>query len=373
MEFEKISQKISLESLRLEKRTIFAGAILSIVFFIMSFESFHTYQSDILILVNVKSPIAIKQQEQIFNNILQFPTTLSFYDTMLFQNPDVRDVALGLNDDQRKEKWNEMISVSRVDDQASVFKLSVTSKLANDSNQLASKSARTLFDTVAFYYDVKKDFDLRIIEGPIAISKTSNWFGLFLMSLIGGFGIAIMISPAFSAKKDESKKDDGENLAKNLIFDFGKKTKKSMGQGIEALRRLYQSDAPFVFEEKKTTKDEIVQVQPEIDPRIEEMKKLTKQMEPGKYPNFPEMPARNASQSVAGGPLPPIAQASAPSNLPVAEDDFMNQYQEPIQTDEIITQKPLPVVEKKPEIDTKKEPTPEELKKRLNQLLRGEF
>lgn len=350
MEFEKISQKISLANWRFEKRTIIAGTIISIIFFLLAVDSVKTYRSEILILVNLKSEIAIKQQEQLLDTIVELPKTLSFYDQILTKNKNVRDLSENLDPDKRKDFWNRMLSVSRAGKNSLIFKISISTKSASDSAQLSSKTVRELFDRIAFYYDVKKDFDLRIIEKPIARTEVSAWAWILIASFAGGFGVAMILNsllgPAVREKTEEKEENDS-----NLVFDFGKKAKVSVGQGVEKLRRLYQSDAPFVFEEKKEAVSEISQV----DPQLQEMKKLTKQMEPSKYPNFPEMPVTGK------------VKASAPENLPIADDDFFADIPE------VKKEIPEELVAEESVVDGKREPTKEELKERLNQLLRGEF
>ena len=86
------------------------------------------------------------------------------------------------------------------------------------------------------------------------------------------------------------------------------------------------------------------------------MKKLTKMTEQDKYPNFREVP-KYAQQ-----------KASAPSNLPIADDSFSMQVglndQKQSEQKQIISEK---TAIKKPE------PTDDQLKEKLNQLLRGEM
>ncbi|EKE19797.1 MAG: hypothetical protein ACD_8C00103G0002 [uncultured bacterium] len=336
--------------LQISPQFFVVGLVLSLTFFLLAIDSVKTYRSEVLILVNLKSETAIKQQEQLLDTIVELPKTLAFYDQILAKNKNVRDVSENLDPDKRKDSWNKMLSISRVGKNSLIFKISISTKSASDSEQLSSKTVRELFDRIAFYYDIKKDFDLRIIEKPIARTEVSAWPWILIVSFAGGFGIAIVLNsllgPAVEKRTEEKEENDS-----NFVFDFGKKAKVSVGQGVEKLRRLYQSDAPFVFEEKKETFSGISQ----IDPQLQEMKKLTKQMEPSKYPNFPEMPVATK------------VKASAPDNLPIAEDDFLANLPE------IEKEIPKEPVSDESVVDFKREPTKEELKERLNQLLRGEF
>ncbi|EKE18945.1 MAG: hypothetical protein ACD_9C00189G0003 [uncultured bacterium] len=367
MELEKTIKK-SLKSLHLSAKILIVGAILSAVFFLLLSELFKTYKSDISILVNLKSEIAVKQEQNILNSIMELPTTLSFYDRMLEANSDIRDVSEGLSSRQRKDVWNDMISLQRSNDEALVFKLSISAKQENDAKQLSSKAARTLFDTIALYYDVKNDVDLRIIDGPITKSYVRGWYVLLFLSIIGGFALALVLD-SFSAIGKQHLKRGGDIFMKNSFFDFKKKTDIPAEKEIESLHSLYEQQVPpFIFKEEKKyhvpseseqKKEEIDFEEPSReDLRFQEMKKITKKMEPGKYPNFPEMPVMEKKK------------ASAPDNLPIADESFFQEYgidQEPVEKE-----KDIDTREEKQEKDSQ-EPTPEELKKRLNQLLKGEL
>jgi hypothetical protein len=154
-------------------------------------------------------------------------------------------------------------------------------------------------------------------------------------------------------------------LKRSSFFDFNKETKIPAEQEMASLRNLYESEelpSPFIFDEQIITtslppeerKDKIS----ELNQAYEEMKKVTKELEPGKYPNYAEMPIKEKKLE------------NVPDNLPIADETFFAEYEDPKQ---IVEEKPTSVVDDELIIETKKEPTPEELKKRLNQLLRGEL
>lgn len=349
--------------MRFSAQVIVMGIILSLTFFLLAIDVFKIYRSEISILVNVKSELAQMQSERIMANIIELPRTLSFYDRLLKFNPDVRDVTLGLESNERKEKWNEMFSIEQVEQDASIFRISMIAKRENDSKQLASKSARTLFDTVAFYYDIKKDVDLRIVEGPISNPQVPFWPGLLLLSIIGGFALSVLLNFFFIIGRNRLI-DGGDLLKKSYFFDFKKKSDAGAEEELESLSNLYQteqSEAPFIFEEKEMGQILPMEKASQEDFKFQEIKKITKKFEPGKYPNFPEMPIREKQPEIV------------PHNLPIADDAFFAQYETPQQ--EIVAEHPKPevVVEQEPVASVKQEPTPEELKKRLNQLLRGEL
>ncbi len=354
-------KKIKIDSVRFSAQVFVVGMILSITFFLLSIDLFKTYSSDISIIITPKSELGISLQNQLFSNIIELPKTLSFYDRILKLNPDVRDVTIGMDQDERKEVWNKMFNISRVSGNSSVFKISIEVAGKNDSELLASKTVATLFNNVAFYYNVKNDFNLSIIDGPIAKSHVNNWPLLLLVDILSGFVLAVFLSfIPWLGKAGSNTRQFKENT------DFFKKNSAvTFEDEWESFNDLYQQeqvDEPFVFEEKaedkKITQDDI-DTATNYEEKFQEVKKITKQLEPTKYPNFPEMPIREK-------------HASAPDNLPIAEDSFFAQYAAPaeevfVEKEEVIEKAEAIVIDDKP-----KEPTAAELKKRLNELLRGE-
>lgn len=353
--------KNQFDSVRFSARVFVVGIILSLTFFLLSIDSFKTYRSDVSILVSAKSQVALGQQDQLIRNIIEFPKLLSFYDRMLLLNPDVRDVTAGMAPDKRKSEWNKMISVARTSDNASVLKISIVTTHEADSKQLAVKSARTLFDTVAFYYDIKSDVDLRIIDGPISKSQVSFWYVYLIVSLFLGFAIAMLLD-LISFSGILGLRKSGELLGKSFFPEFTKKSSHPVEQELESLSNLYQQEqveGPFVFESKTEVRQNPAETS-DFDEKFQEVKKITKEFEPSKYPNFPEMPIRLGQSE------------NVPDNLPIADDTFF--LQQNIQPEGEMPEEILPKPQEEQTKETANhEPTEEELKKRLNSLLRGEF
>jgi hypothetical protein len=345
-------QNMDLNKIRLSVQVFIVGAILSITFFLMFVDALKTYTSSITILVSAKSEIAAGQQPQIIANILEFPRTLAFYDRLLKYNKDVRDVAATQNQDRRKKTWNSMLSVTRVGENSSILKISITAGQAADADLLAQKTVRNLFDVTAAYYDIKNDVDLRIVDGPISRTAVALWYWTAPLSIVLGFLIAFFLQYVMLRNKQALLKTDCSAEEKSF-FDFKKGSRMPSAKKIESLEELYaaeQAEAPFRPQAKSLVA--------EITPQIQEMKKLTKMIEPDKYPNFPEMPQ--------------TPRAGAPDNLPIAGGDFLHQSEpEDARPDVEKQNDDILVEEKKPTIHP--EPTAEQLKERLNKLLRGEL
>jgi hypothetical protein len=362
MEFEKLTQKSIMQKIFTSPQTYVVGSIFSLLFFFALLDSFQTYTSEMLIMVNAKSAISLNQQTQIVSNIVELPTTVAFYNRLLKTNPDIRDIFANYSLPQKKVAWNKMLSVERTNLDGSIIRVAITTKLQSDAEKLTQKVVRTIFDSTAFYYDVQKDLDLRIIDETITRVQISHASLLIVLSLLLGFFVSGIVQ--FVLMGNSQRIFSNGQLSKvSSFFDFKKNF--SLPQNTIAissdLSEIQSIEEPYVFEQAIQPENSAPEVASEevINENFQEIKKITKKLEPSKYPNFPEVPV--ASRSVSG----------APSNLPVADDEYYTQdipqfgEIQPIALDEI-----LPVAQEE-KIDSSKEPTPEQLKARLNQLLRG--
>ncbi|MEI7891113.1 MAG: hypothetical protein WCI36_04035 [bacterium] len=337
-----LTKNIKINPAHFSAQVFVMTAVLGITFFLLLADYFKTYQSEISILVSPKSQLALQQQGQLMDNIVEIPKTLSFYEKILKSNPDITDIAVGNSLDQKKSKWNQLFEIQKVSNNSSVFRIKITSSYQADSEQIAQKTARTLFDTIALYYDIQKDFDLRIIDGPITKSMITAWYWLLLAS----FFLAFVVANLLNALLLNSKKmliEKTQVVGRNFFAVSQQKVIPVIEEEVDFLQNVFQG--PVI--------DDYAQ-------KIEEMKAITKKMENDKYPNFAEMPITESRQS-----------AGAPFNLPIADDDFLEEYSLP---QEVSTSEEfVPVTEeiKTEEIDTLAEPTAEQLKKRLNDLLKG--
>lgn len=405
MKIPQLSKTSIIQRMRFSVQVFVVGSILTTTIFLLAVDALKTYTSTVSVLIVPKSQVAATTERQIVANILEIPKTLSFYNHLLKLNPDVRDVANGLTDIKRKNVWNEMLSVEKVNSKGSVINISITTPRQSDSELLSGKIARTLFDVTGKYYNIKTDLDMRIIDGPITNSQIPFWQGLLLFSAIIGFGLAIalkllMLGNGFEIQEGgkieeiESYLEQEENLdtndksidgeekneipKKKVWFDFSRFTNfstfsTSREAGKEALEKLYQNDQvemPAARDEKfdDVMLDENYLKAFEQDLKIKEMKRLTKQIEPDKYPNFPEMPIHAAPIAAPKND----AKAGAPDNLPIADASVMEMFSAPAPRDLPAQSEKSETLEPQEPV-TPKEPTSDELKKRLNELLRGKI
>lgn len=343
-------QEINMNWEYLSPKFLVAGIVLSISFFLIFISISKTYTSSMTIFVNAKSEIAAQQGEQIIGNIVEFPKTLALYDRLLKYNSDVKDLTVGKSSLERKEFWNSLLSVKKVGKNSSLIKISITTIQQNDAEQLAQKTVETLVHFTGFYYNIKNDVDLRIIDGPITHSNITGWYWIVPSSLILGFLITFFLQYILIKRKDFLTSEYNvpeEKFLSNLNPSTGEGSlKNSEQEDMRSLENLYMSDMPIeILAAPRDNSNET------LAPKIQEMKKITKTFEKSKYPNFSEVPKHTQ------------LTASAPDNLPVA-DDFNLNVEQPKQS-EIIE------IKEEPKIKIHPEPGEEQLKKRLNELLRG--
>lgn len=321
------------------------GIILSATFFLFLSDYFKAYSSSITIFINTKSESSASRDEEIIENISEFPKMLSFYDRLLENNSDIRDIAKGEDQDNRKSAWNSMLKVKRIED-SSMLEISINSSYESDSRVLVQKTARTLFDVTGAYYDIKNDLDLRIIDGPVSKTYVRGWFWILPISIAMGFSIAFFLQNILIGIKNIFISKNRNVFGAKKTFDFKKQESQSATEEMEALKSLYlSSDIGSEFLKKENDNRNEPQVS---DYGLREMKNITKSIQKDKYPNFPEMPIHEVKKS------------GAPENLPIAEEYMEGQS---VRED----------INNKPRVEIHREPTAEELKERLNMLLRGEI
>jgi len=192
--FEQIKQKMNEFKEQFSWQVFLAGLVLTVMFFLIFINSFKTHTAKIEILFTAKSETAALQSRQILNNLMELPKTLNFYENLLDNNSDVRDIAQGKSNLQRKEIWNSLVSTRKVEKNSSLFEISITTKRENDAKILVQKTVRNLFDTASAYYNVKNDVDLRVVDGPILETNLlSGSFWALVFAVIFGFLLAIFL------------------------------------------------------------------------------------------------------------------------------------------------------------------------------------
>jgi len=369
---ESIAQKKPVLGFQPWMQSTAVGVIIAAIFFAVLASGAKQYRSTVTILVIAKSPVAAMQQDAIVKNIAFLPTTLRFYDRLLQDNPTITDPTAGLSASERKSAWDRFVNVRQpARESASIIGLSTLARTQNDAEVLTLDAVRTLFAMVSGYYNVKEDIDVRIIDGPVTTVGIAGWQWLLLVSILLAAAVALALEKiSFFATMSVPGKEEALQHIGGALHDLGKTfSMPGRTKSKSSLEDLYMSqDQPELFDVPDAL-DYGEQAAEKADEPIIDVPAW-------RYPNVPEMPVRNASparndvatsgeQSVAGGPVRYTARASAPDNLPMADDNFFVS-QPPVEIQSAGNQNTMP--------ETKQhEPTQEEIKQRLNQLLKGEL
>lgn len=308
--------------------------------FVAGMSSSRVFKSEMDILFIPKSEKAVRNIDQIISNAREIPTALSFYDKMLELNGDIEDGAAGLPDYKRKLFWNEKLSVEK--NKSSGF-LAVS---VLDSNQwqaevISRQVANDIVAVMSRYYDTKNDLDIRVTDGPI-VSQTLKWpvAGWALLAIAAGIFLGVPVSwlvnyflmrKSASGRREKMTMPRAFSISWEKAFPFGK------GEA--------QPEKPDPFIPK--TKERL-EVEREFSaPKMADKKIIAEKKE-----------------AVARGIT---KKASVPANLPIAEEfhlpisEFRKEEIKKVET------------EKKEELKSTREATPEEVRERLNKLLRGEM
>jgi capsular polysaccharide biosynthesis protein len=214
------------------------------------------------------------------------------------------------------------------DDGSTMINIEVTLKNRAQSALFARQAAHTLFDTASFYYNVKTDADFRIIEGPVTVAVTQSWYWLMLLSVVLGLIISFLLNLAFS------------NFA---YFISGTKV------------------APEKIGIKKVRDEEYADYATPVqdDDFFRNVAQTSETFE--KQHQAPEnLPIAAESHDISFDDLSEISPAES-----IYQDINSREISEPTEEERKMRLNQL--------LHEMPEPTEEELKKRLNQLLRGEL
>lgn len=278
-----------------------------IVFIAMiNFSRIYISYSDILVIA--KSEKSALNSDQIVENLTILPFSLSFYDRMIGENEEtVESLISELPGYKKKAYWNSKLKIERIG-KSSILRITTSGVSRYEAEFLNAETVKELISSIGFYYDIQNDVDIRIIDNSItSLAHSKSNTILFLLSLFIGLMLSI--------------------LSFSLSFSVFKKRKKE---------RKIKSDF-FKLENKIKERDESIQ----------ELNKVILQAErPWNFFKKNEVSSKK--------------KASAPSNLPIAPDEFEKKFEHNL-------------AEEKEEQVITREATQEEVKKRLNKLLSGKI
>lgn len=320
--------------------------------FLFWLDFFRAYETEIQVLVIGKNAVS---SDEIAANLAEVAGTLTFYERLLVHAPELADPLAGLSPDERKEAWQSKVRARKVRETATLSLRARDASLAM-SRQWSRESAETLLAVASFYYNIRSDADLRIIDGPLTKRVVERPLGYLLTSLASAlalttlFFLLLRFVPVLldvlrkNVKRDGLHREKGKNGADDKIsgYPIGES-----GPLIDPKKFLPSRPPAFRFEEKGERQDSHSQISSAFS---------SKAAAPANLPIAPKAEGKELNTF--------YQEESLPEHVPFAEADFAlsDQLGETAQPAE--ENAPAgPVV---PEVT---EPTAEEYKARLNKLL----
>ncbi len=313
---------------------------------VMLADSFRSYESEVSVLVIPKSEVAAVSLGEIVVNIGHITRTdafrSAFFDALSEKSGAFDDLSAAA----RGDAMERMVTV-RAEKKGSVLSIRAVADDADDARVIARQAALTLLGSVGQYYNLKEDIDLRVMNGPTASARVMSP-GLFILSsAVSGIGVASIFFLTLFGLPDviaffERKRRFSGNTLDAKVFEPEMPTSSVIRDTIETDRET----AAAVIAERET-------------------------------PSVSDRPV--PAEAPVSAPSADGKKGSAPSNLPSlseAEEQFLREFSfegslEREEADEMKTvlAVPAPTPEVQPTADH--EPTEEEYKRRLNELLKG--
>lgn len=311
---------------------------------------FRSYSTEVTVLV-VSHSSAIENSSSVADNMAELTKTLSFYNRLLTENDSIDDSFIGYAPDKRKENWNNVVSVTKQNG-SGVLIIRANGDTPEKSRQLAMQTAQTMFSVAGLYYNVKTDVDMRIVDGPLVsytLERPFSYVGIIFLtsfSLTSLFFFLLRRVPELFGKRNtETFVSNTAFLKENGFFDELDER--------HAYPDFNANDYASWIDPKKFI--------PEKPQAL----------------SF-ERPAQEETQRV-----PRVKHASAPANLPVASDEMnlpvadeaslpftFETAPEEIEISEAESFEEItPVIEEIFSTPNRGEPTQEDYKRRLNELL----
>lgn len=284
-------------------------AVCTAIVFLAAINLNRTYQSETKIIFLPKNASMGNNMEAVLFNAKQIASSVSFYTQMIEENPEIEDPVDQLPADKRKEYWDDTLTVERLD-KSHVLRVQAVHKDREQAELLVSRATRDIATVMSKYYDIRNDLEVRIIETALTRSVSMAYaWEWFLGSLAAGF---ILAAGIFQST---------DRAERGRV-----RTEKKSPPPYRGTQPWY----PLMEKIKTEVKDPPKEI---VQPKVGKIEKK-------------ETPS-------------PGKKSSAPENLPVGN--------------ELVLKKEAPEDEKKMEGIRDHEATPEEVKKRLNKLLKGEM
>lgn len=330
----------------------------------LSLDSFREYRAEISIIALPKGGDI--PAGQVVENIAVLPTTLDFFDALLLS--DERIALFSDIDEQpmavRKSAWSEMLAVER-QGESGMITYSISAESQEEAVLLARQMSKVLFEKIGAYYDIRSDVSIRLVEGPLVRTSVATPFLWIGMSLSFGIVAALVVTLLLSNA--------------TLLFARVRVAAAPEAGSSHRMEPIKPAFHPSAFIPKKPLA--LFSESGEAKVHEEKWDKiLAAQEAEAKRAELSSIIARTAK------PVVSAVSSAAPANLPVMdENEFFAQFQataaaqeaEAAETTETEAVAPLtaaaPAVSAPEETEAPAEavePTVEEYRRRLNELLK---
>lgn len=354
---------------------LIAALFASLASMLILADSFRVYESKVTAILIAKSDRAATLSRSMVENTVLLADTMA-YQNRFFEAISSKNGAFDETPDAlRRASFRKMISVS-AGEEGSVLSIRGIAEDPDDSKERARQASLTLFQFFGQYYNIKDDVEFRIIEGPVTSSVIGNKWGFFGASLaLGVLSTGVLFLALFSLpslmgrmRKEEvfhkpfldAKVFEPERPLSSPYFD----QEKDRAEDVSSIDELFSEEEGVALQTISAESEPSVRAEAEAVPED-------------------ALPERIASER---GAVSTGKKAGAPLNLPAfseAEAQFLEEFsfekgtgQEELFLEEEETDSSSENGEKNnapsPRPSAPRgEPTEEEYKRRLNELMRG--
>jgi hypothetical protein len=308
-------------------------------------DSFRDHEAEMSVLVIPKNQVSADTLPEIVSNMERIAGTDAFRSAFFGALSEKSGAYEGLSASARWKVAEKMVSV-RQEDAGSTIVVRTFSDDADDARTGVRQATLALFGSVGRYYNLKEDIDLRVIDGPTVSTRIANPF----LFAVASAGLGAVVASAFFLML----------FGLPGALSFFERSRRSVGTPLRT--KVFEPEmptSPFLRDAVETDRETAAAV-------IAEHENV-----------FPESPVR---EGVAHG-----KKSSAPPNLPSLseeEERFLREFsfEGSLEREEDEEVKEAIVAEGNMSIRTEAatepvsdgcEPTEEEYKRRLNELLRG--
>ena len=139
----------------------------------LTMSMFRSYVTEVPVLAIPRDARAASLANQTVDTIAEFPLTLDFYDRLLKNNPDITDPWKGLSTEERRNAWLSHVETNRIKG-SGVITMTVYGQSINQSRLLSQRILDALKGTVRDTYGADFDISLQTVDQPFSEARLSN-------------------------------------------------------------------------------------------------------------------------------------------------------------------------------------------------------